>query len=101
MNWWCSKFGHNEVVNLVMRHFEQAEVYSSCMNLAETCGLPKPSNHKNTAARPALDPCANDLVNTIKGLVDSKQVSNIVIPARQLGKVPLDAFSVNEYCELK
>ena len=85
VNWWCLKFGKSEVVDLVMRHFEHAHVYTSCVSLAEICGLPKPIHHKNTAARPALEPCANDLVKIMKDLVESKEVPNIVIPASELG----------------
>ena len=96
VNWWCLKFGKTEVVDLVMRHFEHAQVYTSCVNLAEVCGLPKPIHHKNTAARPALEPCANDLVKIMKDLVESKEVPNIVIPASELGKVPLDAISIRD-----
>ena len=98
VNWWCLKFDNTKVVNLVMRHFEQTEVYHSCLILADTCGLPKPVNHKKSIARPALDPCANDLVKIMRDLVDSKleHVPNIVIPAGQLGRVPLDALSVSD-----
>ena len=64
VNWWCLKFGHNEVVNLVMRHFEHAQVYNSCLTLAKSCDLPKPIYHRSTAARPALEPCSNDLVKS-------------------------------------
>ena len=38
VNWWWLKGGKNEVVNLVLRHFEHAEVYKSSCYLAETCG---------------------------------------------------------------
>ena len=96
INWWCLKFGKNEVVNLVMRHFGHSEVYNSCLILADTCGLATPINHKNTAARSALDPCANDIVKIMKDLVENKKVPNIVIPATELGKVPLDALSVSD-----
>ena len=95
VNWWCMKFGKTEVVNLVMRHFEHGEVYNSCLLLSDFLGLSKPTNYKNSAARPALDPCTNDLVKIMKDLVDSKQVPHIVIPASQLGRVPLDALSVS------
>ena len=96
VNWWCLKFGETEVVDLVMRHFEHAQVYTSCVTLAEVCGLNKPIHHKNTATRPALEPCANDLVKIMKDLVESKEVPNIVIPASELGKVPLDAISIRD-----
>ena len=96
VNWWCLKFGFNEVKNLVMRHFEFAHVYTSCVLLTESCGLRKPKKHKNTAARPALEPCYNDLVKIMKDLVDAKEVPNIVIPASELGKIPLDTLSVSE-----
>ena len=96
VNWWCLKFNKVEVVNLVMRHFDHSEVYNSCLELSEACGLPKPGNHKNTAARPALEPCSNDLVKIMKELVEAKNVPNIVIPASELGKVPLDALSIND-----
>ena len=96
MNWWCLKFGTSEVVNLVMRHFEHGEVYKSCLYLAETCGLPKPGNHNNTSTRPALEPCANDLVKIVRSLIDSKQLPSIVIPAAELGRVPLEALSVSD-----
>ena len=96
VNWWCLKFGKTEVVDLVMRHFEHAQVYSSCVTLAELCGLSKPINHKNTASRPALVPCASDLVKIMKDLVESKQVPNIAIPVSDLGKVPFDALSIRD-----
>ena len=95
VNWWCLKFGKTEVVNLVMRHFEHGEVYNSCLLLSDFLGLSKPTNYKNSAARPALDPCTNDLVKIMKDMVDSKQVPHIVIPNSQLGSVPLDAQSVS------
>ena len=91
-DWWCLKFGPNEVVNLVMRHFEHAQVYNSCLTLANSCDLPKPIIHRSTAARQALKPCSNDLVKIMKELVENEQVSNIVITAIDLGKVPLDTL---------
>jgi hypothetical protein len=96
VNWWCLESGKSEVVNLVMRHFEHSEVFKSCLYLAETCGLPKPGNHNNTVTRTALEPCADDLVKMMKGLIDSKQLPRIVIPAAELGRVPLDAVSVSD-----
>ena len=95
VNWWCLKHGENEVVQLIMRHFEHGPVYSSCVNLAAVCGLAKPGNHRDTPIRQALEPCAMDLAKMMKGLVNSKRVPNILIPASELGKVPLDALSLN------
>ena len=37
-----------------------------------------------------------DLAKIMKGLVNSKQVPNIVIPASEIGKIPLDALSIND-----
>ena len=96
VNWWCLKFGRDEVTNLVMRHFEHAEVYGSCVILFETLGMGRPGNHRNTVGRPALEPCANDLVKVMKDLTDNSQVPNILIPAAELGKVPLDALSIRD-----
>ena len=96
VNWWCLKFGEAKIVDLVMRHYEQGEVYNSCLILADFCGKSKPINHKNSIARPALDPCAKDLVKIMKELVDSEKVPNIVIPASQLGRVPLDTLNVGD-----
>ena len=96
VNWWCLKFNKVEVVNLVMRYYDHTEVYRSSVQLSELCGLPKPGNHKTTSSRPALEPCANDLVKIMKDLVESKNVPTIVIPASELGKVPLDALSIGD-----
>ena len=96
VNWWCLKFGPSEVVNLVMRYYEHAEVYKGCLLLAEVTGLAKPINHKSSVARPALQPCAEDLVKMMKSLIDSNQLPRIVIPASELGKVPLDALSIQD-----
>ena len=93
VNWWWLKGGKNEVVNLVMRHFELAEVYKSSCYLAETCGLSPPTLHKNSSNRPALEPSADDLVTRMRILIDSKRLPMIVIPANELGKVPLEAVS--------
>ena len=83
----------NEVVSLVLRHFEHAEVYKSSLYLADTCELSKPTNHKNSVNRPALEPCTDDLVTNMKSLIDSKKLPRIVIPAAELGRVPLDTVS--------
>ena len=96
VNWWCLKFGNSEVINLVLRHYDHDELYKSCLLLADTCGLSRPIHHKNTAARPALAPCADDLVKMMRGLIDSKELPSIVIPASDLGKVPLEAVSVTD-----
>ena len=96
VNWWCLKHGESEVVQLLMRHFDHTQVYSSCVTLAAVCGLSKPVNHRDTPGRPALEPCAMDLAKIMKGLVNSKQVPNIVIPASEIGKIPLDALSIND-----
>ena len=95
VNWWCMKSGKTEVVNLVMRHFEHEEVYNSSLILSDFLGLDKPAKHNNSSGRPALDPCTNYMVKIMKDLVDSKQVPQIVIPASQLGRVPLDALSIS------
>ena len=95
VNWWCLRLGKEEVTSLVVRHFDHTEVYNSCVTLAQTCGLDKPINHKNTAGRQAIGPCATDLVKIMKDLTNSKQVPNILIPATDLGKVPLDALASN------
>ena len=95
VNWWWLKSGKEEVVNLVMRHFEHAEVYKASVYLTETCGLDRPGNHKNTVSRPALEPYTKDLVTMMKVLIDSKKLPMIVIPADELGRVPLDAVSVS------
>ena len=96
VNWWWLKGGKNEVVNLVLRHFEHAEVYKSSCYVAETCGWKMPSLHKNSVNRPrALEPSADDLVTMMKVLIDSKKLPMIVIPASELGRVPLEAVSVS------
>ena len=95
VNWWCLKGGKIEVVNLILRHFEHDEVYKSSLYLADTCGLSKPTLHKNSTNRPALEPCADDLVTRMKVMMDSKEIPSIVIPASELGRVPLEAVSVS------
>ena len=79
-----------------MRYFEHSQVYQASLILAATCDLPTPINHRSTAARPALEPCSKDLVKNMKELVETKQVPIFVIPATELGKVPLDALSVSD-----
>ena len=54
-----------------------------------------PSLHKNSVNRPALEPSADDLVTMMKVLIDSKKLPMIVIPASELGRVPLEAVSVS------
>ena len=95
VNWWWLKSGQDDVVNLVMRHFEHGEVYKASVYLADTCSLSPPGNHKNTVSRPALEPCAKELVTRMKILIDSKKLPMIVIPAAELGRIPLDAVSVS------
>ena len=95
VNWWCLKFGKHETVNLVKRHFEHEEVYRSSLDLAGACGLGRPVKHKGSFARPAIDANADDLVTNMKQLIDSKKLPKIVIPAGELGRVPLDAISVS------
>ena len=96
VNWWCLKQGKMEVVNLVKRHFNDEEVYKSNLILAEECDLPKPGRHKVSATRPAIDAYADDLVTNMKNLVNSDKVPKIVIPAAELGKVPLDTLSISD-----
>ena len=96
VNWWCLQQGKSEVQNLVVRHFEVEEIYKSHLVLAEKCGLPQPSKHKTTAARPALDAYAGDLASNMFKLVQDKLVPLIVIPASELGRVPMGALSISD-----
>ena len=96
VNWWCLKFGKKEVIDLIVRHFQHEDIYKAICQLADGCGLPQPSKHKNTAARPAIEPCASDLASMTFDLIDKKRLPIIVIPACDLGKVPLDALSIND-----
>ena len=94
VNWWCLKYGNLEVVGLIKRHFEHEEVYKAAVTLANSCKLSKPVQHKNTANRPAIEPCASDLVKVMKDLIEANNIPTIVIPSSELGKVPLDSLSV-------
>ena len=96
VNWWCLQQGKTEVQNLLVRHFEADEIYNSHLILADKCGLPPPKKHKTTATRPALDVNACDLATSMFKLVNTKQVPVIVIPATELGSVPLGALSVSD-----
>ena len=96
VNWWCLQHGKAEVMNLVVRHFEMEEIYKSHLLLAEDCELPrKPGKHNASVSRPALDAYANDLVTNMFHLVNDSKVPVIVIPATELGKIPLGAISVD------
>ena len=96
VNWWCLKYGNLEVVGLIKRHFEHEEVYKAAVTLANSCKLSKPVQHKNTANRPAIEPCASDLVKVMKDLIEANNIPTIVIPSSELGKVPLDSLSVSD-----
>ena len=95
-NWWCLKQGKDEVVILVKRHFGNEEVFQSNLVLAAKCDLDRPIKLKVSVSRPAIDAFADDLVTNKKNLINSVKLPIIVIPATQLGRVPLDALSIGD-----
>ena len=73
-----------------MRYFGQEGVYKSSIDLASTSGLGRPGGHKDTVSY------TNDLVTNMKKLINAKKLTKIVMPASELGRVPLGSLSISD-----
>jgi hypothetical protein len=94
ISWWTGKFHRNQVLNLVIRHFQALEVHDASVLLAQSCKLGTPIKHNNTPSRSACEENAIDLVNSL--LDSQKKRPRIMLPSEQLSQVTLDALAVSD-----
>ena len=84
-------------VPMILRHFVASDVYGSLCVLAESVGLPdKPTAHRDTAERAAVELWAGQLYDLIITLAASVKLPKIVVSSRSLPSVPLASLTTSD-----